>query len=116
MHEPPTWTRTASDNAMISRDELLQWLGVESRNLAKLIANRGLPRPRRAGIWHTGKAITKTCQWRVGDVRAWLRRGDVEAAVSTPLKPKRPGGIELRSSGESKRIAFGAGSPVTKPR
>lgn len=113
MHEPPTWTRTASDNAMITRDELLLWLDIQARDVAQLIANRGLPRPRRAGIWNTGNNITKTCQWRVGDVRAWLRGRDVAAETLKPLSRRADGKQPFRVCNNHRRIEFGSGHPKT---
>lgn len=70
------WVTVASNHAVISRDELMEWLGgITSEQLRVLLVRDGLPPPRFGNF--TGKTtppgrLNKSCRWRVGDVRAWL--------------------------------------------
>ena len=73
----PVWLKTISNHAVITRDELLQWLGVDKLQLKSMLKNDGLPPPRFTGInaKQDSGVITKCSRWRVGDVRAWLDGG-----------------------------------------
>lgn len=94
MHEPPTWTRTASDAAIISRDEVLQWLGVDVDQLRALTKLKQFPPPRLLGAHTSTNKLTSSSRWRVGDVRAWMNGADIGIELAKPLARHR-GGIVI---------------------
>ena len=89
--QEPSWVRVASSNSIISRDELVAWLGVPHGHLHVMIKTQGFPPPRFKALraikdkgW-----LTITCRWRVGDVRSWLNgAGNLEAELQKPVKKK----------------------------
>ena len=87
MHEPPQWSRTVSDRAIITRAEVLEWVGVKSTDLRPLIDVMGFPPPRMTGIRNKAGFITSTCRWLAGDVRAWLNGSP---GVRLKMSTKRP--------------------------
>lgn len=62
------WIKTAANNAIITRDEVKQWLRVSTPELRALIAEQGFPQPK----YGMSDRLTTTARWRVGDVRQWL--------------------------------------------
>ena len=78
-----TWVTTASPNAVVSRDELLQWLKVSRKELVVMI-DRGFPKPRFTAGRESSR-ITSRCRWRVGDVRAWIAGRDADVRADRPI-------------------------------
>lgn len=70
----PSWLKTISNHAVITKAELLEWLGVTGAQLGIMMRDAGFPPPRFGRFYSksAAKRITNTCRWRVGDVRAWL--------------------------------------------
>lgn len=70
----PSWLKTISNHAVITKAELLEWLGVTAPQLKVMLRDDGFPPPRFGGFHGktTSKRVTHTSRWRVGDVRAWL--------------------------------------------
>lgn len=66
----PTWVDTASNDAVITSVELRQWLGIRSVQGFKsmLEINPDFPKPLFPGRGG------RPSRWRVGDVRAWMRK------------------------------------------
>lgn len=91
MSEKPNWIRTASDHAVISREELREWLQLKSeKQIPLLIDSQGLPKPRFLGKGRQGKGIssyiTKNARWRVGDIRAWLSGNELRQRAETTTR------------------------------
>jgi carbamoylphosphate synthase small subunit len=99
----PTWLKTISNHAVISRSELLEWLGVDQRQLTLMLRRQGFPRPRISNSMTgpIGGRVTSTSRWRVGDVRAWLAQSPaLSDEVSTPLGSHSSQSIKtLRAAG-----------------
>lgn len=107
---PPagSWVTTASNNAVITRDELLAWLKLPHGAALRLLSAQGLPPPRFVGPGSAaaqGGALTYTrlCRWRVGDIRAWIAGRDVAAEAAVPVgvsdhKPRRYDPYPYRSA------------------
>jgi hypothetical protein len=67
----PGWLKTISNHAVITRDELLEWIKVNPKDLLALVA-AGFPSPRFGSGKNPSFKLTSRCRWRVGEVRAWL--------------------------------------------
>lgn len=81
----PTWTGTANPNAVVTRDELLEWLKIKSYELKALCDLQGFPPPRFTGRGADARKVTARSRWRVGDVRAWLAaRATLRKELATP--------------------------------
>jgi hypothetical protein len=93
--DEPGWVRVASNHAVITKDELLEWLRIPSRDLKPMLDNQGFPSPRfvggkspRSGL--PSKVLSSRCRWRVGDVRAWLEGGRrLEAELATEIAAEK---------------------------
>lgn len=82
-----TWTCTANPNAVVTRDELLEWLKIARYELKALCDSQGFPPPRFTGRGADTKRVTARSRWRVGDVRAWLAaRANLQREMSTPTQ------------------------------
>ena len=85
----PTWLKTISNHAVISRAELLEWLGVTGHQLKALVKHQGFPQPRINNFKANGVVhdrLTPASRWRVGDVRAWLEGSPrLVKELSTPV-------------------------------
>lgn len=81
----PTWVGTANPNAVLTRDEVLQWLKISRAELKHLCSTRGFPPPRYGATNPSAARMTNRSRWRVGDVRAWLAsRETLDQELSTP--------------------------------
>ena len=70
----PSWLKTISNHAVITKTELLEWLGVTAAQLKVMLRDDGFPPPRFGGFKSkpASERLTSTSRWRGGDVRAWL--------------------------------------------
>lgn len=90
MSSVPAWVSTASNHAIINRDELLQWLRLTRQQFWLLsIEHPDFPKPRFGGASKVGP--TKASRWRVGDVRAWLAGSQrlIDRETATPVAAER---------------------------
>lgn len=92
------WIRTASQNAVVTRNEVLQWLKITAPHLKRLLEVEGFPAPRFKGRSGSSRT-TRGCRWRVGDIRAWLEASaDLRKELAKPVQD-RPDGMNRRSDG-----------------
>lgn len=69
--EELTWVKTASNNAMLSKDEVMAWMKLDATaDLRALIRDQSFPKPK-FGMAVSCRLSSK-CRWRVGSIRAWL--------------------------------------------
>jgi hypothetical protein len=79
----PTWVRTASNHAMISKAEVCEWLGCRLTDLPGMIERGEIPEPR---VGRSGARLGAKCRWRVGDMRAQLAGSPrLAAEIATPI-------------------------------
>lgn len=93
------WIKTASNHAVISKQELLEWLDINPAQLKTITDRDGFPQARMGGFGGrpTSNRITSTSRWRVGDVRAWLANN----VVSFHHEMAQPIAAERRKSSTS---------------
>jgi predicted DNA-binding transcriptional regulator AlpA len=83
------WIKTAANNAVITRDEVLAWVKLGKVDLRKMVLSGQFPSPK----FGMSARITNTARWRVGDIREWLD-GHVHRDpenVGTPKRQNAPG-------------------------
>jgi hypothetical protein len=56
----PAWLRTVSNHAVLTRDEVLQWLQVSAPQLPHLVAHQGFPLPRFTSRQNRGRRFTSS--------------------------------------------------------
>lgn len=110
----PGWLKTISNHAVISREELMEWLQIDKLALRVLLKDEGLPPPRFGGFGKRNAVgelkITARSRWRVGDVRAWLEN---PARLQAELQTE----ISAESSNYTRKVrAYGGDGFFTRKR
>jgi hypothetical protein len=81
----PSWVGIASPHAMITKDEVLEWIRITGSELRAMVLGNDFPKPR-FGTSSNGHFTNRT-RWRVGDVRAWAAGAEkrLEVELAKPI-------------------------------
>lgn len=111
------WIRTASNHAVITKSELMQWLGVRNDELRRMVNQERFPRPRFGGFRRTTSCsadwLTTSCRWRVGDVRAWLSGSEARMQFEAHVEIAAE---STKSKAAREHHTLSCGGPNSEPR